>query len=233
MPATSCPAYEIDEDIPVTLMEEYGDRDYLQRKYEDARKRRISYRWSFTEVIEKLPIAPTPNQRPIPSFALDGGQYCFRPISAPKPASFAEAESAQSSQVWGANVFKADSCGPAVQQSQPERVILKILQPSMRPFPDDRGIRLGSPAHQLAYSEEILYKHLRPLQGSHIPYYFGTFLVTLPNGEDAYVLILEYIEGEVLQEWVTEYDTNETRAREVLPVMVRSLTTYTQSLNVF
>ncbi len=160
------------------IMKEYGDRNYLQRKYEDALKRHISSRWSFTKVIEKLSIESAPNKRPIPSFALDGGEYCFRLISAPKPASFAEPESAQSSQVWVANVFKTDSCGPTVQQSQPERVILKILQPSMRPFPDDRGIRLGSPAHQLAYSEEILYKHLRPLQGPHIPYYFGTFLVS-------------------------------------------------------
>ncbi|KAF8892005.1 hypothetical protein CPB85DRAFT_1331677, partial [Mucidula mucida] len=177
MPATSCPGYKLYSHIPTALMTESHDRDYLERKYNAARKHRITPRWSFTEVIEKLPIEPTPNKRPIPSFALDGGQYCFRPISAPKPASFAESQSAPMSQVWVAKVFKANG-GTTVQQSQPERVILKILQPSMCPLPDGRGIRLGSPAHQLAYSEEILYKHLLPLQGSQIPYYFGTFLVT-------------------------------------------------------
>ncbi len=177
MPATFCPGYKLCSHIPMTCMKESRDRDYLERKYNDARKHRISARWSFTEVIKKLRIEPTPDKRPIPSFALDGGEYCFRPISAPKPASFAEPESAQMSQVWVANVFKVNG-GATVQERQPERVILKILQPSMRPFPDVRGIRLGSPAHQLAYFEEILYRRLRPLQGSQIPYYFGTFLVS-------------------------------------------------------
>ncbi|KAF9026646.1 hypothetical protein BDZ89DRAFT_1161200 [Hymenopellis radicata] len=218
MPPTSCLDHEILGYIP-TIFLKGPNRDDLRRNFDSARKHRISSKWSFTEVIQKIAAEPSPNARPVPSFALDGGQFRLQPVWAPQPASFS---GFQTSQVWVADVFKADD-GVTSQQHEPERVVLKILQPSMRPFPNMKGIRRGSPAHQLAYSEEVLYKHLRLLQGSHIPYYFGTFEVALPNGEDAYILILEYIEGEVAEKWVQKYEMNQIRAHETLPVTINSI----------
>ncbi len=152
--------------------------------YDDlVQKRRVanmlptSAAWSFREVIEKKTSPPHPGARPMPSFAREGGTFLFQLVWAEQGAEQTADEDAwQYSQVWVADVTKGEEIEAV---AQPERVVLKIFQPSMLPlpFPDTGYQYVPGPAYQLAFSEEVVYTQLRRLQGSHIPYFFGTFKV--------------------------------------------------------
>ncbi|KAF8905360.1 hypothetical protein CPB85DRAFT_920253 [Mucidula mucida] len=176
--------------------------------------------WSFREVIEKKTSPPHPGARPMPLFAREGGTFLFQLVWAEQGAEQTADEDAwQYSQVWVADVTKVEEIEAV---AQPERVVLKIFQPSMLPlpFPDTGYQYVPGPAYQLAFSEEVIYTHLRRLQGSHIPYFFGTFKIILPCGEEAYVLMLEYIDGETLDSWVTDFDGEKLA---VLPAVIKSI----------
>ncbi|KAF9026655.1 hypothetical protein BDZ89DRAFT_1067477 [Hymenopellis radicata] len=222
MPAAPCPEYELCGYYPTFPFHLNLRTDAPRRLYDDliqkrraAQKSPITSMWSFTEVIQKTEVQPGLNTRPIPSFALEGGTFRFQARWAEQGVD----KDDHFSQVWVANVSKVDDAETA---AQPERVILKIFQPSMLPLPSPTiAYRyMPGPAHQLAFSEDVLYTRLKRLQGSRIPYFFGTFKIPVPSGEEAYVLMMEYIDGETLESWVMDYEGKKLSA---LPIVINSI----------
>ncbi|KAF7371608.1 hypothetical protein MVEN_00016300 [Mycena venus] len=72
------------------------------------------------------------------------------------------------------------------------RLVLKIIQPSIC-----RGI-LSDEYYEpwdLAHNEAWVYRHLPHYQGLLIPYFFGLSTIVTPCGEEAWVLVLEFIPG--------------------------------------
>ncbi|KAI0064537.1 hypothetical protein BV25DRAFT_1914250 [Artomyces pyxidatus] len=128
-----------------------------------------------------------PDARPLPAFARAAAR---RTLVLETPL---QTQPDHRSQVWTARV--AD---------HPERVILKIIQPSMILIPDPSWRDWEdsyAPPRALAETEDIIYRRLQSVQGSTIPYYFGMHDATMPNGEFAYILVIEKIEGVTVQEW--------------------------------
>ncbi|KAI0309757.1 hypothetical protein OF83DRAFT_1157557 [Amylostereum chailletii] len=107
-------------------------------------------------------------------------------------------------QLWACSVSlasTADGDGGSVWY-QTDRVIAKIVQPSMVYLPHIScwPSEFRSP-EILAMKEDIAYKQLAPLQGSTIPYYFGMHQVRTPCQEEAWMLVMEKIEGPTVHEW--------------------------------
>ncbi|SJL11202.1 uncharacterized protein ARMOST_14605 [Armillaria ostoyae] len=69
----------------------------------------------------------TPEKRPLPSFARNGGVFDLILVDAPHP--FVHDE--QHSQVWVADVHSLGFC-----KRKLSKVVLKIIQPSLIPLPD-------------------------------------------------------------------------------------------------
>ncbi|KAK7026637.1 hypothetical protein R3P38DRAFT_2624502 [Favolaschia claudopus] len=75
------------------------------------------------------------------------------------------------------------------------QLVLKILQPSIcRGIPWDHRDEYFDP-RDLAHNEAWVYQHLPHIQGTLIPYFFGLSTIVTPCGEEAWVLVLEYIPG--------------------------------------
>ncbi|KAF9009748.1 hypothetical protein BDZ89DRAFT_1078440, partial [Hymenopellis radicata] len=204
MPPAPCPEYKLcgyypTFSCPINLRTDAPRRHYddLIQKRRVAQKSPISSMWSFTEVIQKTTVQPGLNTRPIPSFALEGGTFRFQARWAEQGVD----KDDHFSQVWVANVSKVDDTETA---AQPERMY--------RYMP--------GPARQLAFSEDVLYTRLKRLQGSRIPYFFGTFKIPVPSGEEAYVLMMEYIDGETLESWAMDYGGKKLSA---LPTVINSI----------
>ncbi|PBK80620.1 hypothetical protein ARMGADRAFT_1092032 [Armillaria gallica] len=53
-------------------------------------------------------------------------------------------------------------------------------------------------------TEENAYRELESLQRNTVPYYFGKHKLTMPSGQNAEVLIMEYIEGKTLEQWIED-----------------------------
>ncbi|KAG6906850.1 hypothetical protein DXG01_011729 [Tephrocybe rancida] len=53
-------------------------------------------------------------------------------------------------------------------------------------------------AETLAFTEAMVYDKLHPVQGTVIPWFYGTHSFTLPNGTVLYGLLMEYIEGKTV-----------------------------------
>ncbi|KAJ7016919.1 hypothetical protein C8F04DRAFT_980432 [Mycena alexandri] len=89
------------------------------------------------------------------------------------------------SQVWTA------VCG-----DDPETcLILKIIQPSIcRGIPLDTTEEYFEP-WDLVHNEAWVYRHLAHYQGLLIPYFFGLSTIVTPCGEEAWVLVFEFIPG--------------------------------------
>ncbi|KAI0056458.1 hypothetical protein BV25DRAFT_1921000 [Artomyces pyxidatus] len=100
------------------------------------------------------------------------------------------------SQIWIARVASPEA-------NDLGRVILKFSQPSMIPIPDlmDTYWMSCTPPRLLARQEDYIYRMLLAAQGSAVLYYFGLHDVTMPNGEVAYLLAMEYIEGITVAQW--------------------------------
>ncbi|KAJ7705798.1 hypothetical protein B0H14DRAFT_3903378 [Mycena olivaceomarginata] len=89
------------------------------------------------------------------------------------------------SQVWTAVCVD----GPGVC------LVLKIIQPSIcRGIPEDPRDEYYEP-WDLAHNEAWVYRHLPHCQGLSIPYFFGLSTIVTPCGEEAWVLVLEFIPG--------------------------------------
>ncbi|KAH8928270.1 hypothetical protein BT69DRAFT_1277185 [Atractiella rhizophila] len=67
-------------------------------------------------------------------------------------------------------------------------------------------------AECVAMNEAFAYDKLKPLQGSLVPWFFGMHQFTLPNGTVLYGLLMEYIDGHLLN---SEYTHNLTRDRQL------------------
>ncbi|KAK0200846.1 hypothetical protein DFS33DRAFT_1386793 [Desarmillaria ectypa] len=138
---------------------------------------------AWTCVIE-LPSHPAPTDshyRPLPQYAHNGGIYKLVLVDAPLPFQHDN----QYSQVWVADVHVLGN------QNSLGKDIMKIIQPSLIPLPDLNW-------YLKAYWE------LEPLQGKTVSYYFGKHKITMLGGEDAQVLIMEYVEGKTLEKWLED-----------------------------
>ncbi|SJL15057.1 uncharacterized protein ARMOST_18539 [Armillaria ostoyae] len=162
------------------------DRDALRAYYEELNTYCQS---NFAPIHRDLVNLPAP-------FAVNGGSYNLDIAYAIRPFRHEK----QLSQVWVADVFSS-----AKPTRSLGKVILKIVQPSLIPLPNldsefDEYLR----PWEVSMSEDEAYKELKSLQGSTVPYYYGMHTVIMPNEEDADVLIMEYVEGKSLEDWLSE-----------------------------
>ncbi|KAJ7609313.1 hypothetical protein DFH06DRAFT_1017149 [Mycena polygramma] len=87
------------------------------------------------------------------------------------------------SQVWTAGV-----------EGTGTTLVLKIIQPSLCPYPaPDRCWTMYEAPEDLARGEAWAYERIVHKQGLLVPYFFGLDQITTPSGEPAWVLALEYI----------------------------------------
>ncbi|KAI0309547.1 hypothetical protein OF83DRAFT_1179502 [Amylostereum chailletii] len=78
------------------------------------------------------------------------------------------------------------------------RVVAKFIQPSMLYIPSSPSFfaRQGYYSQEeLVASEQSAYKRLKSLQGRCIPRFYGAHKVSMPNGEEATMFVIEYIDG--------------------------------------
>ncbi|KAI0056459.1 hypothetical protein BV25DRAFT_1921001 [Artomyces pyxidatus] len=142
-----------------------------------------------------------PRARPLPSFAHATASHTLVLETLLQPGL------ERWSEVWIARVVSPTS--GASDPSQPsDRVVLKFIQPSMLKFPSvEQAKRTNEwkesyyPPKYLASREDGMYHVLQLAQGFAVPYYFGVHQVTMPNGEHAHMLVMEYIPGVCLSAW--------------------------------
>ncbi|KAJ6462380.1 hypothetical protein C8R47DRAFT_1225528 [Mycena vitilis] len=91
------------------------------------------------------------------------------------------------SQVWKAEVVGA----PTIS------LVMKVIQPSLCLYPWEE--QYYKP-WDLAHNETWVYQHLAHRQGLSIPYFFGLFEINTPCGENAWVLVLEFIPGRTVDQ---------------------------------
>lgn len=78
------------------------------------------------------------------------------------------------SQVWIASVQGHARCDlPSAGDLAQERVVVKIIQPSMLCIPEPHRSRYYLPPRQAAVNEDLIYRQLTSLQGTAVPYYYG------------------------------------------------------------
>ncbi|KAI0056461.1 hypothetical protein BV25DRAFT_1577239 [Artomyces pyxidatus] len=133
--------------------------------------------------------------RPLPSFALSSDPCTLILESALQ-------EGMQwASQVWIAHVVYSNASNHA---GPPELAVVEFIQPSMLCIPSaenrDWVGRYVSP-RAMALSEDCIYRTLRLVRGSAVPHYLGLHQVRMPNGESAWMLVLEHIQGSTLDQW--------------------------------
>ncbi|THH15572.1 hypothetical protein EW146_g4928 [Bondarzewia mesenterica] len=103
-------------------------------------------------------------------------------------------------QVWIAHISSPD----AGEFQDLERVVVKFSQPSMWPIPDPKDIwwKYDYESHRVAaLKEDFFYGMLGPIQGAAVPYNYGIHEVVMPNGENAYMLVTEYVDGITAAQW--------------------------------
>lgn len=138
--------------------------------------------WSFeVELASASQIGE--QRRKMPGFATRGGRYRLTldtPLQRYRPPGLGRGWSVQWSQVWTATVEAVDDT-TTTSGIDPERVVLKIIQPSLLPFPEERSptpFSFTVFSSVLAKRENLAYVHnLRDLQGTVIPHYFGKIQV--------------------------------------------------------
>ncbi|KAI0091004.1 hypothetical protein BDY19DRAFT_1046768 [Irpex rosettiformis] len=70
-------------------------------------------------------------------------------------------------------------------------------------------------ADQLAMTEAAAYDKLRSVQGSFIPWFYGVYTFTLPDGTHLYGLLMEYIEGTKLHSGADVQDPEISADRQI------------------
>ncbi|KAK0447878.1 uncharacterized protein EV420DRAFT_863544 [Desarmillaria tabescens] len=190
---------------PCTDEIDLRDTDSLRKYYEILVARRKAaaldlLRRGWTCVVE-LASHPAPEDghyRPLPPYAHNGGIYNLILVDAPLPFQHDN----QYSQVWIADVHTLSVC-----KKKLGKVIMKIIQPSLIPLPDlDWSLEVYDYVRPWALwgTEDEAYQELESLQGKTVPYYFGKHKITMPGGEDAQVLIMEYVQGKTLDQWIED-----------------------------
>ncbi|KAJ6467984.1 hypothetical protein C8R47DRAFT_810583 [Mycena vitilis] len=119
---------------------------------------------------------PHPAARPVPSIRVT-------PIPAVRLNRPLQTGAAKLSQVWTAVVLETGTT-----------LVLKIIQPSMCPYPaPDRCWSLYQEPEDLALREAWAYERIAHKQGILVPYFFGLHKIVTPSAEAAWVLAFEYI----------------------------------------
>ncbi|KAK0447877.1 uncharacterized protein EV420DRAFT_1568062 [Desarmillaria tabescens] len=160
--------------------------------------------WTYIVELPPHPAPPDGPYRPLPQYAHNGGTYKLILVDAPLPFQHDD----QYSQVWIADVHTLGMC-----KKKLGKVIMKIIQPSLLPLPDlDWYLEVYDYVRPwtLWRTEDAAYRELEPLQGKTVPYYFRKHKITMPSGEDAQVLIMEYVEGKTLDQWLEDRPAHNT-----------------------
>ncbi|KII84190.1 hypothetical protein PLICRDRAFT_179861 [Plicaturopsis crispa FD-325 SS-3] len=110
-------------------------------------------------------------------------------------------------QVWVARVSDpADSDSEQNDSDLPVlgHIVVKIVQPSLLPHPNPDSYHQWEyiPPKNVACTEDWMYGQLQALQGREVPCYYGMQTVVTPCGESAWLLAMEYVEGETLSRWL-------------------------------
>ncbi|KAK0449032.1 uncharacterized protein EV420DRAFT_788263 [Desarmillaria tabescens] len=181
------------------------DQDTLRTYYEELVERRekafrnpLREGCSFPIDFDPHPPGSGDSPRPLPLFAVNGGSYRVILTYAIVPYRHDK----QLSQIWIADVISPEDPTQSLG-----KVVLKIVQPSLLPLPD---IEYHYEIYDylrpwvVSTSEEKAYGELKSLEGTTIPYFYGLYPVMMPNGEDSDVLVMEYIEGKSLKDWLSE-----------------------------
>ncbi|KII84189.1 hypothetical protein PLICRDRAFT_373417 [Plicaturopsis crispa FD-325 SS-3] len=191
------------EDHPSTTMEDdpefhlssYGNtRAYvsqLQSLRDAALDHPLVAGTAFTLVLR--PVVSHAHGRPLPRFAARLPKVCEVVLERAL-----QTGCDKRSQVWVACV--RDS---ALPDEELGRIIVKIIQPSLLPHPDPSSfgqMDWVSPKG-LACTEDWTYGELQSIQGREIPYYYGMQTVVVPSGETAWILAIEYVEGQTIPQW--------------------------------
>lgn len=174
---------EIDEPASPEELQQHCNKLVAFRKA--AHRHLLHPGWSFTSPIlpyhpnrGDMPLQP---QRPLPDFALRGGDYRFILKDALQPfdpvSDIHSTYYGQWSQVWVADVQTANPNAPLSPSLSLGSVVLKIFQSSLFPIPrvaDYSNVRdRHLVARELANTEFFIYERMRSLQGECVPYCFG------------------------------------------------------------
>ncbi|KAJ6541510.1 hypothetical protein B0H19DRAFT_1239343 [Mycena capillaripes] len=127
------------------------------------------------------------------------------------------------SQVWTALVDLPHT--PSAMQT---RLVLKIVQPSLCPYPRVDDIWPGNYTfpEYMASREAWVYEQLKHKQGRFIPYFFGMHTIITPSDESAWALVLEHIPGDTLQLFTTLPTKTIPRTRELITLSINTLTAF-------
>ncbi|KAJ7894039.1 hypothetical protein B0H13DRAFT_2526039 [Mycena leptocephala] len=127
------------------------------------------------------------------------------------------------SQVWTAVVET-----PGAQRAKETTLVLKIIQPSMCPYPgvdDNWGLDYMFPEY-IALQEAWVYNQLTHKQGLFIPYFFGMHTIVTPSEESAWVLVLECIPGDTLQTYNKSPTKTLEETGELMKLSIDTLTDF-------
>ncbi|KAI0308873.1 hypothetical protein OF83DRAFT_147026, partial [Amylostereum chailletii] len=119
------------------------------------------------------------------------------------------------------------SMEPTPDSKASQHIIAKFIQPSMLrhdlPDPRTRWWESYYPPRQLVHLEETAYKMLVSLQGKCIPRFYGAHKVTMPNEEEATMLVMEFVKGlSISQLWSGPYyfDLNRISVEQLQSTLV-------------
>ncbi|SJL11196.1 uncharacterized protein ARMOST_14599 [Armillaria ostoyae] len=186
---------QVDLSNIITLKDYY---ELLVRRRKAAALDPLHRGWTCVIELPPHPVPTDGHYRQLPLYAHNGGTYKLVLVDAPLPFQHDE----QYSQVWVADVHSLGFC-----KRNLGRVIMKIIQPSLLPLPDlDWHLEVYDYVRPWTFwrTEDNAYRELETLQGKTVPYYFGKHKITMPGGEDAEVLIMEYVQGKTLEEWLED-----------------------------
>ncbi|TFK36106.1 hypothetical protein BDQ12DRAFT_714347 [Crucibulum laeve] len=142
---------------------------------------------------------PKPGYRPVPWFVT-----ALRPPDSPLTLELVEVLDSgrnEEREIWLSRVLPSDDSNlPHVN------VVAKFVRPPKTPVPKfgpQGEVQWGIPKKD-ANEDEAYRKHLPPIQGSYVPYYYGMNQLTRPSGDKISVLVVEYIEGPTLEDFIWE-----------------------------
>ncbi|KAF8216849.1 hypothetical protein K438DRAFT_1953740 [Mycena galopus ATCC 62051] len=164
------------------------DVEVVYREQMEARRialeKPLETRLRFTLDLEVPPHNPDPGSRPLPCIPRTdsdtGVVLKLHEVLQPGVNAW--------SQVWTANVVGAETC-----------LVMKIIQPSLIRLPSDWANEYYDP-WDVAHNEAWAYQNLVRHQGLLIPYFFGIFEIVVPCGELAWVLVLEFVPGLIVND---------------------------------
>ncbi|KII84175.1 hypothetical protein PLICRDRAFT_373325 [Plicaturopsis crispa FD-325 SS-3] len=216
------------EDDPEFHLTSYGDVrtyvDTLESLREAAFDNPLTAGTTFTLVLKQVTLHP--HGRPLPRFAAQlpetGAVYSVILDRVLQTGSGCDA--------WG-QVWLACVTDPASPDQVLGNIVVKLVQPSLLYHPDPTSFyqMYWTSPKKVAYTEDWAYRKLRSIQGCEIPYYYGMQTVVTPSGECAWILAMEYVEGQTICQWLDSSHNKDSGGslipKDLTPEMFKKLKT--------